>query len=1114
VPLPKLVLACTLRNAEEGVKPWSDSRTEQGAGRRSVGSAFFPGKRRAAPVGAGQGRDGPAQWNKGGTVLVHGAVGVLFRVLWGLLLVLLLALPLLSWRLGQGPLTLDAITPAIEQALSDEESGMRITLGHTVLMAGEGVRLIEIHALDVRITVLDDPQPVIVVPDMSFSLNLRALLVGRLAPDSIRLAGMRLKLIREADGRIHLGLNAGGAEPEPASGAVIDRIRDALLGVPDSARPGRTLNAFSITHAAIEVEDRGRGVAWRVPEADLSFRRIAAGLTVSGRLRFDLEGEPAHLAFDADYRQTEGVFELAAQIGGLRPARLAGLDPALQALAGIDVPLSGEMWGRFDAEGQPLRLDLAISAQPGAIRLAAPLTGTVRLAGGTVRINWRHEGDRLDLTELRLDFGGPSVVAAGSAEGLAGGTGGALNFDATVCDVPVDRLRDLWPQGLGENAREWVVANLSKGLVREATLSLVGHLPAGKSEAPVVTRLGGAIHAEGVTVDYLKPMPPARGVVADVVYDAHEMRIGLRAGETEGLRLRDGMVVLGGLDQVDQFADIALSLGGPLTGALTLLDSPPLGYARALGIEPNRVGGTAETRLSLKFPLVKTLRLEDLEIRAEASLKGLSLPKVALNQDLESGQLELVVDGKGLDANGTVVLGGVPASLSWRENFSARNAPFRSRYHLKAAQFGEDARRRFGLDSEPFVAPMLSGPIGADVTITLGEAGRGEIEGRFDLAPARMVFEPLGWSKEPGKPGLADLVVRLERRQLAAVSSLTVQASGLDLHGTVGFDSEGAARRVEFSRLAVGRTQGQATLLLPPGGGLDVSFTGASLDLAPALSSKDDDQAAETTAPPLTMSAKAKRLWVSETGALSEATLSLRREGGDWRSLSLHGGLDGGKSVSVAIAPGTDHRRTLSLHSDDAGAVARTFDLYGDLVGGELKVEGTYDDTRPSHPLTGRLQVSDYQIRNAPALARLLTVTSLTGILDLLRGEGVSFSALEAPFVFSDGLLELKDGRAWGPALGITAKGQIDLDRSRIAIEGTVVPAYVLNSALGQIPLLGWLMTSGEEGGGVIAFRYAMKGSAEDPSVSVNPLSALTPGFLRRLFNLFDDGSGTEVRSP
>ena len=52
---------------------------------------------------------------------------------------------------------------------------------------------------------------------------------------------------------------------------------------------------------------------------------------------------------------------------------------------------------------------------------------------------------------------------------------------------------------------------------------------------------------------------------------------------------------------------------------------------------------------------------------------------------------------------------------------------------------------------------------------------------------------------------------------------------------------------------------------------------------------------------------------------------------------------------------------------------------------------------------------------------------------------------------------------------------------------------------LGSIPLIGDILTGGE-GGGLFAFTYTIRGSFADPSVSVNPLSVLAPGFLRRLF--------------
>ena len=70
-------------------------------------------------------------------------------------------------------------------------------------------------------------------------------------------------------------------------------------------------------------------------------------------------------------------------------------------------------------------------------------------------------------------------------------------------------------------------------------------------------------------------------------------------------------------------------------------------------------------------------------------------------------------------------------------------------------------------------------------------------------------------------------------------------------------------------------------------------------------------------------------------------------------------------------------------------------------------------------------------------------------------------------------------------------------------MQGTIVPAYMLNSALGNIPLIGDLFTGGE-GKGIFAATYAVEGPRDDPEVSVNPLAALAPGFLRELFTNFE----------
>jgi hypothetical protein len=59
----------------------------------------------------------------------------------------------------------------------------------------------------------------------------------------------------------------------------------------------------------------------------------------------------------------------------------------------------------------------------------------------------------------------------------------------------------------------------------------------------------------------------------------------------------------------------------------------------------------------------------------------------------------------------------------------------------------------------------------------------------------------------------------------------------------------------------------------------------------------------------------------------------------------------------------------------------------------------------------------------------------------------------------------------------------------------------MFNSILGNFPFLKDIFV-GEEGGGVFAINYTLVGPLDDPVVTVNPLSVMAPGFLRKLFRL------------
>ncbi len=265
---------------------------------------------------------------------------------------------------------------------------------------------------------------------------------------------------------------------------------------------------------------------------------------------------------------------------------------------------------------------------------------------------------------------------------------------------------------------------------------------------------------------------------------------------------------------------------------------------------------------------------------------------------------------------------------------------------------------------------------------------------------------------------------------------------------------------------------------------------------------------------PLSASAKLGRVWLSEGGSIRDVSAVLARGRRHWRFIRADAtvGGTGEKSapLHIDVRPTDDNHRSLKVTSGDAGATFGAFGVLKNMRGGALTIDGTYDDVDPKGPLTGSVKITDYQVVKAPLLARILTVASLTGAADVLDGSGIHFAKADVPFTLVDSIVTLKDARTSGTELGLTANGQIDLDRDQLALEGTIVPAYAINSIVGDIPLIGSLL-AGEKGGGLIAFSYSVKGPAGNPDVSVNPLSALTPGFLRGLFGVFDSGNGTKV---
>lgn len=216
-------------------------------------------------------------------------------------------------------------------------------------------------------------------------------------------------------------------------------------------------------------------------------------------------------------------------------------------------------------------------------------------------------------------------------------------------------------------------------------------------------------------------------------------------------------------------------------------------------------------------------------------------------------------------------------------------------------------------------------------------------------------------------------------------------------------------------------------------------------------------------------------------------------------SLSMRAKI-GGSPVNAAI----DYvagRRQFQLTAKNAGLFLKGMDISDRVTGGSLELKGMYDDSKTPAPLDARLLLEDFTLRNSQILGRILSVGSLTGLTNLLTGNGIAFEKLAANINARAGVIAVSKGRANGNAMGLTVEGKVDTTKSALDLKGVVIPAYALNSILSEIPIIGTL-AGGE--GGLIAVNYSVRGPYADPSVMVNPLSILTPGVLRGVFGVFD----------
>lgn len=1040
--------------------------------------------------------------------MIHRVAVVCLEILLALVVGTVLAASVVAWRLSEGPIMLDGLKPYVETMLSPPGAGFRTVVGSTEVSWSGWDRALDVVARDVAVI---EPNGAVRarIDSVAVALSARALLAGRLAPKRVNVLEPRITVLRTVEGRWHL-MPDSGADTEAEADFDLAGLLKAFSGT-GADDPLSDLLEIDVSGARIRLVDDQRGLALAAHGVSAGLLRAADGLAFHGGGTVDWEGDRSTpFELHGGYRRSEGTIQAQAQLTALPVDALASLHPSLAKLEGLAFTATGDIRVMTGVTGDGLSGAADFTIGAGSLAVPGFIDKPVPLSGGTMQATVEPGMEAADVSGT-LDLGGPKLTL--SATAVRAGSGYGLTVDGAADAVPVDDLARYWPETVGPPAREWVTENLTGGVVPHATVKVDAWLDPAEFGSLRVDKLGGRIDFHGVTTHYFRPLPPVVGVSGTAVYDADSFDIALKEGHLDKLSLDPSRVRISGLEAANEFADVEVAVRGPLSDALHVLDHKPLGYPSRLGIDIANVAGQTGARLRFEFPLLKTLSLDQIKLAAAANLAGVRLPGVVAGQTLDSADLTLDLTGAGMKLSGTGKVLGADAKVTLDQRFHKRG-PYTSRSWIKTTATRERLAA-FGLD----LGDVIGGRMGIEVDSEVRPDGVQTVRITGDLQDTSLDLSALGWSKPAGSSGVVRARMTVRNGVPVSIDAFDIMAGDLAAQAVASLGPKSQLKVVDFARLRIGRTDAAGRIERLDNGEWRIALRGPTIDLSPILGGDDkatpqaEESGRKSDGDKLAIDLRlaADSIVLSDTATLTRATLAARRIGKRLEALDLRGRIGAGYAT-VMVQP-TDGERRLTLRAEDAGEFLRAFDIVDTIQGGRLGVDGhlTADGLDDGVVATARLE--EFHVVDAPVLAQVLSVASLTGLADTLSGDGIRFARARVDLTITPQRIEARDGIAYGPGLGLKIEGAYDRKSELMDFVGLVAPAYSLSRLIDKIPVFGELLTGGE-GEGLLATEFRVRGTFKDPRVTVNPLTALAPGFLRDLLTTAERPADAPVVEP
>ena len=1000
-------------------------------------------------------------------------------------------------RLYLSPIEIKDFLPTLEQHLLPPDSDLKLDAESVTLHAAftrEG--LLHIAVKDLTL-IQKNERAALRLPEVDISYHLGHILTLNYTPNNIRIQKAFLRLIIDKKGQI--SLYSSDSEPteetESEKGASLSMDTTGTTVLELLIQQLLSLDGVSLEHAGILIDDRQKNQKLGLRHLNLKIER-QPGLNhaIQASATAKIGKDSTQISAEAQLNRTSRKMSFDIEFDKLYLKNLARVLPVL---SGADLTVSGKINGLFDFKQsceniitcfKESRFQIKI-LEPGTLNLPEPLTNLYRVQSGTINGAISNHLEHLKIAKstaklvngptaaLELDvIGLDSFLRDGKLEQLK------TVVKSEISSLPSEQVPSVWPVATGPDAHAWVKSKLTKGTVDNAlfTLNFIG--------AELVD-LYGEISVHGVRVRYLDEMTPIQDFAGTVKLYPDRVLITGNKGNLNQIKLKNATVDLTDLQNDISHAKIILSAEGPVRDAMNLIAEKPLEFPQMFDLDVSKTGGQASVDLDLSFPLIDDLKTTDVLVNVQSKITDGQFPTPLEDYPLTKGNFILSVNNKSLHLSGLGHIADIPVTLAWTEDFTAvKKSDIHSIYDISATIDWKTLGKQL-----PIVVPYTDGTFTMKGQIKQSNAEKVTGQLHFDFTKSDLYLYPISTEK-PEKASLsADISLTHSNKNTtityAVAGATDVQSlNPIQMTGQVEL---GDKTHVTIKELIAPKTDLTADLTLTGSDDIDLQLKGNSWNAVGFYQKPKEksDTTSEIAIPArLKLDIDLRRLILQEEAPITNLRITGRKENNLWQSLSVNA--VAGSPFNLTYQP---KKQSLIATTSDFGEFVRRIGITDQLLKGNLSLTAKQQS---DGGFNGKINIKKLSLKDPGFLVQAATVL---GIVDGIRGEDLTFSEGQIPFVIEPQRalnIQVTDGYLSGTSLGITFEGNIY--GTKIAVVGSVIPAYVINSLPGKIPLIGGLFRD-SDGGGLIGAKYQIDGSVFNPEVSFNALKSMAPGILGKL---------------